>query len=129
MPAKTPEDVHKLFLEAINAGHKGVLLDLYEANASVVSQPGQIVSGRNAINAVLAQFISINTQFQFESDIKAVSAGDVAVLHTKWTATATPPNGETLNLAGTTADVVRRQADGTWQMLIHNPYGDAGVHT
>jgi ketosteroid isomerase-like protein len=48
---------------------------------------------------------------------------DSALLHSAWTLATTGPDGVPINMAGTTADVVRRQADGTWRFVIDNPWG------
>ena len=48
-------------------------------------------------------------------------AGDLALIHTPWTMHM--PNGSSSE--GATAEVVRRQADGTWKYIIDNPDGTA----
>jgi ketosteroid isomerase-like protein len=39
----------------------------------------------------------------------------------------TDVNGNAIALAGQTSDVVRRQTDGTWLLIIDNPYGAAAA--
>jgi hypothetical protein len=42
---------------------------------------------------------------------------------------ATDPQGNAVELSGQASDVLRRQADGTWLLVIDNPYGvEAGGH-
>jgi len=45
-------------------------------------------------------------------------AGDIALLRGTWHATGTTPDGAPITLSGTDAVVARRQADGTWRMVI-----------
>ena len=41
-----------------------------------------------------------------------------------WTMVATLPDGTVMNEGGTSADVVRRQTDGTWKVLVDQPRGE-----
>jgi hypothetical protein len=40
-----------------------------------------------------------------------------------WTLDGTTPDGIPLHLNGTSADVLRRRPDGTWGLLIDDPWG------
>ena len=39
----------------------------------------------------------------------------------------TGADGSEVNLTGQTSDVVRRQPDGTWLLVIDNPFGCEGI--
>jgi ketosteroid isomerase-like protein len=52
-----------------------------------------------------------------------VAAGDVALVSNTWTATAQLPDGSTSRQAGLSADVLRRQPDGSWLVLVDQPRG------
>ncbi|WP_051809987.1 YybH family protein [Actinoplanes subtropicus] len=54
---------------------------------------------------------------------KEVEAGDIATVLNAWTLEGTGPDGTPLRLTGTSADVLRRRADGTWGLLIDDPWG------
>ncbi len=126
MSARTPEDVHRLFAERFQAGDVDGLLELYEPHALLVPQPGQVVSGKDAIGEALRAFVALKGRFDLRLE-RALAAGDIALLFSRWTLDATAPDGSPLTLAGQTSDVARRQADGTWLVVIDNPYGGAGV--
>ena len=49
MPVTRPEDMAQSFAEAFNSGNVDAVLALYESNAVVVPQPGQLASGTDAI--------------------------------------------------------------------------------
>jgi ketosteroid isomerase-like protein len=49
-------------------------------------------------------------------------AGDLALMRTPWT-TMQMPDGSSPK--GATAEVVRRQTDGSWKYVIDNPDGSA----
>jgi ketosteroid isomerase-like protein len=45
MPASTPEQIHRLFEEAFNAGDLDGLMELYEPDAALIAQPGSLANG------------------------------------------------------------------------------------
>ncbi len=51
--------------------------------------------------------------------------GDIALLNSPWTQVGTDPEGNEVSFAGITAEVVRKQADGTWKYIIDDPWGGA----
>ena len=57
--------------------------------------------------------------------LNVVLAGDIALSIANWTMTGTAPDGSPVKMQGTTSDVLRRQADGTWLFVIDNPWGSA----
>jgi ketosteroid isomerase-like protein len=49
--------------------------------------------------------------------------GEIALLFSDWTLSATDPDGHAIEMAGRTSDVARRQSDGSWLFVIDDPYG------
>ena len=122
MPAHTPEEVHQLFAEGFQAGDLEGLIALYEPEAILVPQPGQVVTGISAIRDALSAFLAMKGAFHLEMG-SVFRAGDIALLSSRWTLTPQGASGEIAGMGGTTVDVVRRQSDGTWLVVIDNPYG------
>ena len=123
MAAREPEEAHRLWAERFNAGDLEGLLALYEPAAALMSQPGQAVSGTAAIREALDGFLSLKGTFDWLETKPAIRSDDLALLHDRWTLSGTAPDGSPVHLSATTADVVRRQADGTWLFAIDNPWG------
>ncbi|MFD1532559.1 hypothetical protein [Pseudonocardia aurantiaca] len=46
-----------------------------------------------------------------------------ALLVVDWSLRGTAPDGTSVDMSGTAADVVRRDPDGTWRYLVDNPFG------
>lgn len=122
MPARTPEEVHRLFAGAFNAGDVKAILSLYEPSAVLVPQPGQMVRGQAAIRDALGGYLALKPTFMMEPT-RVLPSDDIALLFSKWTLTGAGPDGNTITMTGQTTDVVRRQKDGTWLMVIDNPFG------
>jgi ketosteroid isomerase-like protein len=54
-----------------------------------------------------------------------LQVGDLAYLSNRWSlAGATMPDGSPAELGAVTAEVARRQADGSWLYVIDNAWGD-----
>ena len=126
MPAHRPEDVPLLFAEAFNAGDLAAAIALYEPQATLVVQPGQIVTGREAIQEALQGFLALRGHLDSVVN-KVLQADDLALVCNRWQLTGTGPDGAPLTLSGQTTDVARRQADGTWLLAVDNPYGVADL--
>jgi uncharacterized protein (TIGR02246 family) len=124
MPATTPEEVAQLWAESFTAGDLEALVELYEADATLVPQPGEVVTGVGAIREVLSALLATEPTFNLEVR-KVLHTGDIALSFADWTLSGTGPDGEAIEMAAQTSDVLRRQDDGTWRFVIDNPYGSA----
>src|ERR1044071_6521984 len=122
MPARTPQEVYPLFTQAFAARDSDALVALYEPTAAFTPQPGQVVTGHAAIREALGGFLALNGELDMQA-ATIVETGDLALLISKWTLKGTDPSGAPVDLAGQTADVVRRQAVGSWLLVIDNPWG------
>jgi uncharacterized protein (TIGR02246 family) len=122
MPARTPDEVPRLFAEAFSTHNLESLVALYEPQAALVPQLGEVVTGTEAIREALSALLAIEPAFDLEVR-KVIRAGDVALAFADWSITGTGPDGETIEMSGQTSDVLRQQADGSWLFVIDNPYG------
>lgn len=122
MGAKEPDAVIERFAELFNAGDvDGLLHELYEDDIVLLPGPGaETANGKAAVSAVLKEFLSMGGTMSVVSKT-AVPNGDLALTHSKWRLDV--PGADPME--ATTAEVVRRQSDGTWKYLIDNPFGGA----
>ena len=121
MAARRPEEVDQLFAQAFSAGDLEALAALYEPDAVLVLQPGQTVTGREAIREALQGFLALSGEFRME--VKSVAAaGGLALVRSDWSLTGTAPDGGPVNRAGRGSEVVRRQPDGSWLYVIDTPF-------
>jgi ketosteroid isomerase-like protein len=108
--AMRPEDLTRLFVERSNAGDaEGVAL-LYEEDAVLAYPPGGQTVGRAAIQELWEKVLANGPHFEQEEPLPTLMAGDIAL-------TSTPPK----DAAGARAQVVRRQADGSWLRVLDQP--------
>jgi ketosteroid isomerase-like protein len=124
MKIKHPQLLHNRFVMVFNRGDIDGLLDLYEAGATLVSEPGKTVKGTAAIRASLQDFLALKGKMEITT-AACVECGDVAMTRGRWTLSYTGPDGKPAELSGGNLEVVRKQLDGSWRILIDDPYGGA----
>lgn len=126
MPATTPEQIHRLFEDAFNDGDIDNLMLLYEPDAVLVPQPGSVATGTEQVRAALQGYLGLNGRITLDTKL-VLSVGDLAYMSNTWSLNGTGPDGSPLTLGATTAEVARRQPDGTWLYVIDNAWGDQGA--
>jgi uncharacterized protein (TIGR02246 family) len=124
MPARTPEESPRLWAENFVAGDLDALIALYEADATLVARPGEVVTGTDAIREDLSALLAMQPTFNLEVR-KVLQTGDIALSFCDWSLAGTGPDGEPIEMAGQTSDVLRQQSDGIWRIVIENPWGSA----
>ena len=119
----TPAQVITDFAAALHDGRVDDAVALYEPDAAFIPQPGaEPLHGLDQIRAALAGFAALRPTLT--PDIrKVVQTGDIATVLNSWTLDGTAPDGSALRLSGTSADVLRRRPDGSWGLLIDDPWG------
>jgi ketosteroid isomerase-like protein len=123
MPATTPEQIHQLFESAFNAADIDGLMGLYESNAALIAQPGSVDHGSEQVRAALQGFLALKGRITLNTKL-VFTVGDLAYLSNTWSLNGTGPDGNPVALGATTAEVARRQGDGTWRYVIDNAWGD-----
>jgi uncharacterized protein (TIGR02246 family) len=118
----TPRDVLDSIVDGINTGNLDALMPLYESEAAFATQPGSLAHGLSGIREALAGFISMKGTLDLEVT-RVLEVGDLALVTGTWSFEGTGPDGEAVRLVADNADVLRRQADGTWRFVIDNPWG------
>lgn|SRR5437879_6037435 len=121
MPASQPEDMPATFESAFNTGDIDQVLALYEPDAVLVPEPGQVVHGTAAIREALLGFLALKLPIRLERK-RVLQTGDLALVSSTWTLSGAGPDGSAVNLGGNTTEVVRRQSDGTWRYVIDDPF-------
>jgi ketosteroid isomerase-like protein len=105
--AAQPEDLGRFFVQRANAGDLDGLVALYESDAVLAVPGGTPAAGTGAIRQALRQFLEGRPTVSGESQ-PALRFGDLALTSTRFA-------------GGATAEVARRQPDGTWLWVIDQP--------
>ena len=124
MAMTSPGDTMEAFLEAFNSGDIEAVLTFYGPDGVFVTEEGQALQGTESIRETVTGFMAMKPHLQIDKST-TISAGDVVVNVVKWTLQGTGPDGGAVVTEGSGFDVMRRQADGSWKMVIDNPWGTA----
>lgn len=124
MSNSTPEEVIETLFQGLNAQDGDTIIALYEANASMVAQPGQVVTGLSGVREAMGGFLALKPSATLVK-CEAITSGDRSLVYTKWKLDGTDPAGEPIHLEGTATDVMKKQSDGNWLIQIDNPWGAA----
>ena len=103
---------------ALADGDVAGIMGCYSSEAVVLAEPGEAVSGADALGEMFAGFIASGMRFSYGAH-DVVVAGDTGLHLMQWTAEGPDGPMRALSVA-----VLRRQADGAWRMVIDHPFGD-----
>jgi len=105
-PARDPQDLERLLVTRERAGDVDGMVALYEPRAVLDNGSGPLTQGREAIRAFFADLVAMGRKFEIGDQRPAIVSGDLALTSTRL------PDGSV------TAEVARRQGDGTWLWVI-----------
>jgi uncharacterized protein (TIGR02246 family) len=109
-------DIHPAVEAGINDQDLDGLVALYAPDATMIGLDGTTVTGTEAIREQYAAVLEMKGRITVRSRF-ATAAGDLAVLSNEWTLTV---GDETMSAI--TAEVARREPDGSWLYVIDAPY-------
>ena len=108
-PPRDPQDLARLLVARQRAGDADGMAALYETDAVLDCGQGQLASGKDAIRRFYADLIATGVKFELGDQRPAIMHGDLALTSTRL------PSG------AITAEIARRQSDGTWLWAIDQP--------
>ncbi len=104
-----PQDLARLFVARANAGDVEGMVALYESDAALACGDGRIAVGTDAIRKFYTDLLAAGRTFDLGEQRPAMLRENLALTSTRL------PNGIV------TAEVARKQIDGTWLCLIDQP--------
>jgi uncharacterized protein (TIGR02246 family) len=122
MSSHKPEDWPRQFTQHFNAGDLEAVVALYDPEARIVAGSGETVVGRDRIRDVLAGMIKAKTKLRSRV-IKVVTVDGIALLFTDFQGTKVDASGKTIEARYKAIEVLRRQPDGTWKLIVGDPNG------
>src|SRR5215470_554205 len=120
---QNPADVYPDYLKAFNAGNIEATLAYYEPHACFMSRSGRAACGADALREVFRVTFANKPQMKFHVR-KTIPAGDdLALVVIEWRSKSVSAEGAVKLWSGLATDIVRRQPDGSWKIVLDNPYG------
>jgi uncharacterized protein (TIGR02246 family) len=112
-------EAHREFHQRLNGGDIEAILAFYEDDATLVIEPGTVVTGRDAIRQALLAYAPMKPKF-IPQNVDFFVTGDIALVMGQWHMSV---NDEPSSMSGVAVDVMRRQGDGRWLYVVDNPWG------
>ena len=107
--AAQPEDLGRLVFERLDSGDVEGLAELYEPTAVLALPDGDTAVGREAIREAYAQLLAEGVTFTPGRSRPVLRSHDLALTSTL------------LQDGSVTAEIARRQPDGTWLWAVDQP--------
>jgi len=104
--AHDAQELERLLVARQNAGDVDAIAALYEPEAVLDDNEGRVIRGREEIRKFFAELVASGRKFAMGKQQPAMVCGDLALTSTR------SANGSV------TAEVARRQNDGTWLWVI-----------
>ena len=122
--AEAPEDLHKLFVQALNSGDLDALVALYAWDGFLMARGGP-ARGISAICKALAQYVAMKPTIQLTTQ-RVVQVGDTALLVANWRFQGTNTDGGDVSASGT--KYRSRSSPAGWELaLLHRSPLRAGL--
>jgi ketosteroid isomerase-like protein len=115
-----PEKWPRLFEQHFNASDLDAVMALYESDARVLSPSGETLAGWDTIRKVLGAMIDAKTRLHSRV-VRTVTVGDIAQLYTDYEGTTFDSSKKTVTVRNKAIEVLRRQPNGDWKLIIGNP--------
>jgi uncharacterized protein (TIGR02246 family) len=118
-PPLTPAGINAAFATGYNRRDVDGLASLYERDAVVTNPDGSVAAGADAIRAHLEHLVELGGLMTSRNRY-AIPNGDLALVGADWEVVFTDGREP---VSGRSAEVVRRQPDGTWRYVLDHPMG------
>jgi uncharacterized protein (TIGR02246 family) len=125
MAARAPSQCDELFTRFTNAGDLEGLVSLYDRDATLAQPEGPPARGSDAIRASLAEMLASKPRLEMTL-VRELLGDEVALRTSDYAIEMTGPDGKRFSIKGRSTVVSRRQADGSWRLVLDDPYAGLG---
>jgi uncharacterized protein (TIGR02246 family) len=122
--AQTLEEYYESWIDAFNRGDVEALGGLYHADAVLMPEPGHAARGLAEVKEAMSAFLAMKGTIDLKKT--GVTEGpSTAIVYGDWTLRATGDDGSPISLSGKSTDVLAKQSDGSWLMILDDPWSSA----
>lgn len=118
-----PEDLYPALIAAYNAGDLEALVSLYDPKAAFVIKPGRVTGNAAELRGAMHHLLGLGCRLNVDPRT-FIHSDDVVLALGTFTLSGRREDGAPFERTSRFADVLRRQPDGRWLIIIDNPYGE-----
>jgi ketosteroid isomerase-like protein len=115
---KRAEDAHTTLAAAFNTGDVATVMSMYDVTGIIVPEPNKPVSGRQQFEDSIKAILSIKGKMEIKT-VYCLQTGNIALGRSEWSIT----DGNEVKVAAKGIEVMQRQTDGTWKIIIDQAFG------
>ena len=108
--------------DALHRGDAAAATALYEEDAALVTATGNVARGAPQVREALRAFMALRPTLITEAQTMVETRG-LVLYHGRWCLTGVGPDGSVAVMRGESADILREQPDGSWRIVLDNPWG------
>jgi ketosteroid isomerase-like protein len=115
---KRAEDAHATLAAAFNTGDAAIVMSMYDVTGIIVPEPNKPVSGKDKFEESIKAILSIKGKMKIKT-VYCLQTGDIALGRSEWSIT----DGDEVKISASGIEVMKRQDDGTWKIVIDQAFG------
>lgn len=117
-----PMERIKYFFDSVNKKDGEAALSCFEPNAVLSLAPnGEAALGHSEIEEALVGFLAMTMTLGDTKEVRSPD-GQIALTSLNWSAEGSDDDGNPITMTGQSTEVLRRQPDGNWLMVIDSPW-------
>ena len=115
---KRAEDAHATLAAAFNTGDAATVMSMYDTSGIIVPEPNKPVSGNDKFEESIKAILSIKGKMEIKT-VYCLQTGDIALGRSEWSIS----DGNEVKISAKGIEVMKRQADGGWKIIIDQAFG------
>jgi ketosteroid isomerase-like protein/uncharacterized protein YciI len=121
---RTPEEINERFRDAFNTRNLAGLVELYEPDAVLILPEAPPLRGLAEIQDALGTFLTLGGTLSFTRRYCLVNR-DWAHVSIDWILSGATVQGNVVEMAAGSSELLRRQPDGAWKYTFDHPFAFA----
>ena len=118
-----PNEADEYFLNCIRIGDLENAMTCFDPEAIYIDKDGNTITGFANIEKVVANLCNMQPDIKVYEHKNSPVGNDMMYWLDKWTI-ATDPQGNSINMKGASANMMRKNANGIWLWLVDNPFAN-----
>ncbi len=110
------------FDQALNAGDLEGLVSLYDERATIRTADSRVEQGLAAVRVEMEDLIASKATL-VNTARHTLQSGDTALIVVDWNLVFSTPDGQRIERRGTATNVLKKDPDRGWRLLVANPQG------